>query len=105
MAANQTRGNYTETGEVGMRCYDLLPPDIREFMRNAMHSFASAPRLGMLRAGKAAAELHDELIQIDVKASRRDAQADWHDQAADFLAAQRPRRRRDWLDKPVNSRL
>lgn len=102
---NQFRGNYQEDSDIAMRCYDLLPPEIREFMRNAMHGFASAPRLGMLRAGKTVAELHDELIQIDVKASRRDALADWRGQSADYLAAQRPRRRRDWLDKPVNTRL
>ena len=88
-----------------MRCYDLLPPEIREFMRNSIHSYATAPRLGMLRAGKTVPELHEELVQLDMKGTRRDADMDWRKQAADYLAAQRPRRRRDWLDKPPRSRL
>lgn len=105
MSLNQIRGIFHEDRATSMRCYDALPPAIREFMRNAMHSYATAPRLGMLRAGMAVAELHEELIQRDMRNARRDAALDWKQQAATFLAAQRPRRRRDWLDKPPSSRL
>jgi hypothetical protein len=102
---NQVRGLYKESRDVGMACYDQLPPAIRELMRNAVHMLATSPRLGMLRAGWTVEALHDQLIHHDASFVRRDAQADWGGQAADYLAAQRPRRRRDWLDKPPRSRL
>jgi hypothetical protein len=104
-ASNCTRGSYAESGEAMMRCYDLLPAAVREVMRNSIHQWATGPRLSMLRNGYPASDLIEYLVHRDVALARRDAKFDWPDQAADYLAAQRPRRRRDWLDKPVNSRL
>lgn len=75
-------------------------------MRNAIHQFATAPRYAMLASGEHTPEsLVDHLIHLDVKATRRDVAADWREQAADYLAVQKPRKRRDWYDKPAHSRL
>ena len=104
MGSNQIRGTYRESRETTMRCYDLLPPAVREIMRNAIHSFATAPRLGLLQAGTSVDDLCDHLVRYDAQCSRRDADADWQEEQADYIAAQRPRRRRDWMDMPARRR-
>lgn len=102
---NQARGNYRESSDVRMRRYDALPAALREIVRNSIHIMAATPRLEAFQHGAALADLMNELVHTDVAASRKDALADWGKQAADYIAAQRPRRRRDWLDKPARSRL
>ena len=105
MGQNQRHGTYVENRHDGMRGYDLLPPEIRELMRNSIHSFATLPRLGMLKAGMSVSELRSNLMERDVRLCRRAATAEFGDQADDFIAAQKPRRVRDWFDRPPRSRL
>mgnify|MGYP001178229267 CR=1 FL=1 len=100
---NQARGTYHEDSG-RMSRYDQLPAEVREIVRNAIHIMAPTPRLEALRRGADAAAVMNELVHTDVAASRKDALADWGKQASDYIAAQRPRRRRDWLDKPARSR-
>lgn len=105
MTGNQIRGTYRETTEVSMRCFDLLPAEVREIMRNSIHKFATSPRLGMLHAGMSVGDLVDHLINYDARLVRDDAREDWAEQKVEYIAAQRTRKRRDWYDKPPRSRL
>jgi hypothetical protein len=102
---SNTDGSYKITGSRNMLAYDMLPPVLREVHRNCIFDFAVPPHLTRLKKGEKASSLADQLMHVDVDEARSDAKRDWKKQAADYLAAQRPRRRRDWLDKPPRSRL
>jgi hypothetical protein len=107
---NEKHGNYDEDLHVSMRCYDALPPELREMLRNAFFQWATGPILKDLRKGRRDGRASEEgwlehLIRKDARAVAADARKDWKAQAAAYLACQKPRRRRDWLDKPPRSPL
>lgn len=103
--SNATHGNYDEEPDVTMRCYDRMPAALREFNRNAMTVWASGPQLKEIAGRESVSSYVEHMVTSDVQSAREDASADWGKQAKAYLAAQRPRRRRDWLDKPPRSRL
>jgi len=111
--SNATHGNYSETGDQMMAAYDRLPPLLREVLRNSVTAWACGPIRSRIAKSIKAGGREDavvgvyasHLIDSDVDAVRSDAKKDWPKQSADYLAAQRPRRRRDWLDKPPRSKL
>ncbi|MCI5075675.1 MAG: hypothetical protein MRY80_11625 [Oricola sp.] len=84
-----------------MKAYDKLPPSVRETMRNALMDWATQPYVtARRRDGIGANQLSDMIMRDDMSAARKDAKKDFGDQAADFLAAQPSRRKRDWFDSP-----
>lgn len=103
--SNTSRGSYRITGSRNMLAYDGLPPVLREVHRNCIFDFAVPPHLARLKKGEKAIVIADQLMRDDVAEARDDAKRDWKKQAADYLAAQRPRRRRDWLDRPPRAKL
>ncbi|MBX3580107.1 MAG: hypothetical protein KF723_23130 [Rhizobiaceae bacterium] len=111
--SNATHGNVSESGDQMMAAYDCLPPRLRELLRNSVTAWACRSMLGSLRkeirSGRREADVvagwAELLVTQDVAAVRSAAKKDWPKQSADYLAAQRPRRRRDWLDTPPKSRL
>jgi hypothetical protein len=105
MSSNTTRGSYHVTTEHNMRAYDSLPPALREIHRNCLYDYAAPPHVTDLRKGASVMALIDSLMHSDVSLARRDAKKDWRGQHEDYLAVQRPRRRRDWYDKPPRARL
>ncbi|MER2536908.1 MAG: hypothetical protein ABTQ31_17280 [Rhizobiaceae bacterium] len=97
-------GNYAEDRHTTMRVYDAMPPQLREAHRNAIFYIASGPSLKTCREA-GAHEAIEQIIRTDMNAARKTAKKHWGKQAEDYLAVQRPRRRRDWLDKPPRSKL
>lgn len=105
LMSNTTYGEYYVSETTNMLAYDRLPAPLREAHRNAIFDYAIPPDLRALREGETVLSLIEQLIESDVETVRQDAKRDWQDQVAAYLAAQRPRRRRDWLDKPLHSRI
>lgn len=82
-----------------------VAPLLRQVVRNSISQWACGPIVKLLRKGETEDGLAVELIGQDVAATRKKVKKDWQKQAPDYIAAQKPRRRRDWLDKPPRSRL
>lgn len=96
--SNGTHGNHAEDRASMMRAYDQLPPAVRELVRNSMNQWACRPILAWFRKGMTVQAILAHLTDADMDWVRKDARKDWPGQHAAYLAAQPPRRRRDWLD-------
>ncbi len=101
MTANDN-GTFAEDT---LKLFERLPPSLREAHRNAIFDYAVTPDLRALARGTPVSHLVEELAQSDVGIVRQEAVAHWGEQARDYLAAQRPRRLRDYFDKPPRARL
>lgn len=97
---NTVHGNYRESGRQMMAAYDQLPAAVREVLRNAIVDWACRPILKEARE-LSPQRLCDELVKADAGTVRAMARKDWKKQCAAYVEAQRPRRRRDWLDRPA----
>lgn len=103
--SNTTRGNYQVTRETNLRCFDALPPLLREVLRNCLYDYATPVTLKEVRRGTRHDLLAESLVASDMRYARDDAKADWGVQRDAYLAAQPARRRRDYLDRPPRARL
>lgn len=103
MSGNTTDGSYRIDPFHNLALYDTLPAALRETIRNALFDYAVPPLATSLKQSGLAAAC-DSIISADIYLARKYARRDWGGQAADYLSANRSRKRRDWYDAPPKGR-
>lgn len=85
------------------RAWESMPAEMREVLRNAIFDY-EVVKLAKLCRENPVEKVIDYFLKHDAFEARQSIMKEWGAQAYDYIDAQRPRRRRDWLDTPARRR-